>query len=637
MSIQYLLTNVKFDNNYKNAPYFSNITDRNNALIGNKEFTTTNHNFNFGNVLYTTFVVNMYNMENYLIVKDTDENYRFYFVTQCDYKAVNQYVLSLELDVITQYVNGVDNTVLSDCYVERAHCNRFKYQNNELCFDISNESPIIQSEKNIQMITKYRNEVELLYCNNIPVNRWLNDNILCWIYYFVDKSHLAKFEGAIFENDMSVVTFERKLNSACYTVGNTTLTNEYSVISCPVYKENAKIYIIDTDHKQSACLDKIENYRIMNNDNAFLYNIKYSIKSPIDFNDITPFVSFDEGNNMIIEYTAGYGFSSYEDWEIGDATVVGNGGIVPEVVNGVLCAHRTSACFINVNTLHQEFRQIDTSTVTTFNVNHIVDSEKNMMYEPKMLVDCKHIVIRDSSSGEWEYPCLYFDNTYVCPVYDEALNVTNTNYYYRLNSTGIIPRQDVKNWNGIANTVDYSQQIANNNYEMFIANNKNFLLTKQVQQLPNIALSLMGDLSSVGKIANTMIDTMAQIGNIKNKPNTMACVNDSVELNLMVNNGIKLYVDIDEPRDVDKIQYFNYIYSHGYYLNKFCNPCDYIDTRKYFNYLKCELECVNISAPDNVINKIRSIFRNGVRLWNDYEHMYNYEMENYENWLANFI
>ena len=148
---------------------------------------------------------------------------------------------------------------------------------------------------------------------------------------------------------------------------------------------------------------------------------------------------------------------------------------------------------------------------------------------------------------------------------------------------------------------------------------------------------MLGDVTSFGNIASTVFDTMTQLGNIKNKPNSMACVNDTVELNLTVNKGIKLYVDIDEPRDIDKQQYFNYIYSHGYHLNKFCNPCDYIGTRKYFNYLKCELEGVNIAAPDNVINKIRSIFRNGVRLWNEYEDMYNYTMENYEKWLERLI
>lgn len=637
MSIQYLLTNVTFDNTYKNVPYFSNVTDRDIALIGDKQFTTTNHNFNFGNVLYTSFVVNTYNWENYLIIKDTNNHYRFYFVTQCDYKSVNQWVLTLELDVITQYINGIDSTVLSDCYVERAHCNRFKYQNNELRFDISNESQIIQSEKNINMVTKYRNDVKPVYCENVNVNRWLNNNVLCWVYYYVDKSHPASFEGAIYETNMTINTFTRDLKSSSYTIGQTKLTNEYSIIACPVYKEDSKIYIIDKEHRQSGCLDKIENYRVKNNDNSYIYNIKYSMKSPVDFNDITPYVSFDESNNMIIEYTANYGFSSYEDWEIGDATIIGNSGIIPEIVDGVLCAHRTSSCFINVNTIEQEFSEIDIWSVLVFNPNAIVRGRASTTYEPKILVDCRHVVIRDSSNGEWVYPALYFNKAKVKPIYTEPNNITNTNYYYRLEPTGIIPQFDDKNWNGIANTVDYSQQIANNNYESFIANNKNFLLTKQVQQLPNIAFGMLGDVSSIGNIASSVFDTMTQIGNIKNKPNTMACVNDTVELNLTVNKGIKLYVDIDEPRDVDKQQYFNYIYSHGYQLNKFCNPCDYIGTRKYFNYVKCELEGVNIAAPDNVINKIRSIFRNGVRLWNEYEDMYNYNMENYERWLEELI
>lgn len=642
MSVQYLLTNVTFDNSYKNMPYFNNELLRNNAIIGDKEFTSSTHNFNYGDMLHTSFIVNDYHNENYFIVNKGIGDYKFYFITKSEYKSVNQWLLTLELDVITQYFWGVDNSIISNCYVERGHCNRFKkYSDLEklVKFDVKEDSPMITREQNIEMITTDRKEPKIKYCNNTEINDWLNLNVKGWVYYYLDFKRAHHFQGATYDGSLiSVDDFNENLECATFDVGGSKLTNEYTVIACPIYRvDYNKIYIIDSNHKQSACLDKIGNYRLLNNDNSFIYNIKYSLKPPINFDDIIPYVSFDEMYNMIIRHDATYGFTSYERWNIGNIEIIGNSPIVLGVIGGETSAYRESACIVNVNATPQEFDDIDINMHNIFMSSNLVRGQRNEAYEPKMFVDCQHVVLRDSSNGEWSYPALYFNETTVKPMYDEALNITNTNYYYRLKPTGIIPEQDGNNWHGIVNTVDYSQQIANNNYENFIANNKNFLLTKQVQQVPSVAMLSLGDVSSIGNITNNVYNTMTDINNIKNKPNTMACVNDTVELNLSVNKGIKLYVDIDSPREVDRKKYYDYIYSHGYAINRFCNPCDYIGTRKYFNYLKCDLEGVNILAPDNVINKIRSVFKNGVRLWNEYEDMYNYTMENYERWLENYI
>ena len=89
MRCQYMLTNVKFNNSYKNVPYFVSEQDRNEKLIVN-QFNNLNYNFNFGGMLTTSCVVNSYNDENYMIVKHGNKLY-FYFVTNCDYISVNQF------------------------------------------------------------------------------------------------------------------------------------------------------------------------------------------------------------------------------------------------------------------------------------------------------------------------------------------------------------------------------------------------------------------------------------------------------------------------------------------------------------------------------------------------------------------
>ena len=639
MSIQYLLTNVNYDNTYKNMPYFIDETSRDDAIIGNRTFTETSHNFNYGNILYTSFVVNSYNNENYIVIKDNNK-YWYYFISAIEYKAVNQWRLSLELDVITQYMTRLDGSVLSNCYVERAHCNRFTILDEgekTVKFDVTNGSQIIKTEKNIEMITTSRNEIQQIYSNNDLINTWINSNILCWVYYYLDTKQHYKFMGATYNGGVTPDTFTTKLTNNTYNIGDTTVNNEYTVIACPIYKTSLRICLLDVEHQQSAYIDKINMFRYLNNDNSYIYNIKFSCKPPVDFNDIEQYTTIDENGNLIINYQATYGIVCYESWNIGDTHVYGNYPITLADINGTLTAHRDSACFVNVNSQQMKFETIETGTPDSFYVTNIVGNERNIEFEPKIYVDCKHIVLRDSSNGEWMYYPLYFSTSSATPLYDEPLNITNTNYYYRMQPEGIIPQQDADNWTGICNTVDYSQQIANNTYENFIANNKNFLLSKQVQQIPNIAMLATGDFTQLGNIASSVYNTLTDINTIQNKPNTMSCVNDTVELNLTVNDGIKLYVDMEEAREVDMLQYYNDVYSNGYSINKFCNPCNYISTRKYFNYIKCELEGVNISAPDNVTNKIREIFRNGVRLWNNYNNMYNYDLENYEIWMERLI
>lgn len=113
----------------------------------------------------------------------------------------------------------------------------------------------------------------------------------------------------------------------------------------------------------------------------------------------------------------------------------------------------------------------------------------------------------------------------------------------------------------------------------------------------------------------------------------MKNTNDSVELNLIVNDGLKLYVDEDEARDVDIYRYYNYLYNNGYRINRYDYISNYIHTRYYFNFVKAQIEFININVPDIIESKIKDVFRNGIRLWNQYEAMYDYEDENREIWI----
>ena len=630
MRCQYMLTNVKFNNSYKNVPYFTTTADRNKKLLV-KQFNSLTVNFNFGNMLTTSCVVNSYNNENYMIVKHGDNLY-FYFVTNCDYISVNQWRLRLELDVISQFCCGIhNNQSVAKCYIERAHIDRFRdIGNNRVIFNVNNESPLIESEMNFEKITKRRNEIKIKYSARSQLNQWLQDNILGWQYMYIDVNHNYTATGS--SSGHAAVpypqSYEKAYGKRCYNVGGSLFTDEYALCCTPIYKNvNKAIYITDELNKIRTKIDGLEWFRKQNADNSYIFNIKYSVSPPFDFDDyIDSF--YISNNDLFINQTClqdpSNNLFTYFDFGTFDVDSFGN----VDKVGGYL--YRQHSLFTNLNYAETKCEQINTSRRFVFNKNELKGS-RSVDFEPKILIDCKTVTLRDSSNGEYVYPALYVGNNVIQPYYNESMSITNNNYYLRLGDSGIIPKSDKSNWVGIVNTVDFSQQIANNNYANFIANNKNFLLTKGLETASRFVSGNMWG-AAAGAAAD-MFNVWQGLDNLQNKPNSMRNTNDSVELNLVVNDGLKLYVDEDEARDVDIYRYYNYLYNNGYRINRYDYIGNYIHTRYYFNYVKAQIDFININVPDVIENKIKDVFRNGVRMWNQYDAMYDYEDENREIWI----
>lgn len=621
-----MLTNVKFNNSYKNAPYFVSEEDRNEKLIVN-QFNNLTYNFNFGNMLTTSCVVNSYNNENYMVVKHGDNLY-FYFVTNCDYISVNQWRLRLELDVISQFCCGIHaNQSVAKCYIERAHVDRFRdIGNNRVIFNVNNATPAIESEMSFEKITKRRNEIKIKYSANDQLNTWLQENVIGWQYMYIDVHHNYKVTGS--SSGYADVPYPQEYDKAYakryYSVGGTLFTDEYALCCAPIYKNtNRAIYINDNLNMIRTKIDGLEWFRKQNEDNNYIYNIKYSVAPPFDF-DVYIDSFYISENNLFINQTCTQDPSNnlFTFFDFGTFDVDSFGNV--EKRDGYL--YRQHSLFTNLNYAETSCEQINTNRRFVFNKNEL-KGNRSVDFEPKILVDCKTVTLRDSSNGEFVYPALYVGNNVIQPYYNESKSITNNNYYLRLGDSGIIPKSDKSNWNGVVNTVDFSQQIANNNYASFIANNKNFLLTKGLE---NVSRIVSGNMLGA---AGDMYNVWQGLDNLQNKPNSMRNTNDSVELNLIVNDGLKLYVDEDEARDVDIYRYYNYLYNNGYRINRYDYISNYIHTRYYFNFIKAQIDFININVPDIIENKIKDVFRNGVRLWNQYDAMYNYENENREIWI----
>lgn len=621
------LISIKWNNSYLNAPYFRNKVQRDtyfNNLLQNVETKTIN--FDFGNFLTSNIVVNNYKNENYCIIRK-DNSFYYYFITNATYLSVNQYRLTLECDVVTQYVTGCkENKSISKCLIHRAHCDRFQNMGEgKVAFDVSNSSHIIEPETKFEKITKRRHDVKIMYSVRSALNKWMQDNIVGWQYVYLQTNHNYDVTGSSSGTAATVFPkiYQKAYVKRAFLAAGTLFYDEFALCCSPIYaNSNSKIIIEDETNRIRGKIDAgVEWFRKQNSDNSYVYNIKYSITPPFNFDSYVIDYSIVNGNLHIYkECSERPDCFTYFDFGSFDVDSFGNIAIE----DGYLV--RLHSMFTNLNYSHVVCEDVNTSAQFEFNKSEL-KGERNIKFEPKILVDCKSVTLRDSSNGQFVYPALYVGDNVVQVEYDESMSITNNNYYARIGGSGIIPRADKTNWNGVVNTVDYSQQIANNAYAEFLANNKNFLLTKGINILTN---GLQGNYLGV---ASDLYNTWAGLDNLENKPNSMRNTNDSVELNLIVNKGLKLYVDEDEAREVDINRYYDYLYAYGYKINEFTYPHLYIDTRVNFNYIQADVEYINTPCPDAVENKIKEVFRQGIRLWNNIEKMYNYELENYENWM----
>ncbi len=647
MRCKYILKTVKIDNSYKHGYYFQNDETRRATIIGSSAWSSEEINFDFGRILTTQCIVNEYNNENYMIINNNGDIY-YYFVISAIYKAVNQWQLTLELDVITQYITGLTREHVSECLIKRAHCNRFTNSENGIKFNVSEDSPIVQRESSFDTFLQDRKVVDIVYnSTNSTVNKWFNENVLCWCYMFVDKNFAFNIDGVDSTTEIpTIYQLAKKVDSSKYQVGNSELSEEYGVMAFPIYKSDKRISLFDPANKVYTKIENDEEFRLSDDGiyMQYVYNIKFSKIPPANFIKQSGITSVDSNGNLritLIRTPSPTDEHKSQEWEFSQSGLCvrsfrGNHESYEYVyIEGVLCITLYGSLFCNVNHHEVLIDEIDVSNTFNFTVSEL-KSLRHKRFEPKLLLDCQKIVLRDSSNGEYVYNPLWLDSNKLTPEYSEMLNITNTNYYYRLKSSGLYNSAQNKNWDGVCNTIDLSQQIVNDNYAQFIANNKNFLLGKALDLVPaGIIAAVSQNYSGVASVGLSALSSYLNVDNINNKPNSLRNVGNTAELLLNVNNGINLYVDIEKAREVEIDRYYEKLFRYGYEINKIGNIFDFINTRHYFNFIQCELEYIGITGNDAIDDKIRMIFSNGITLWNDYVNIYNYSMENYEKWLDN--
>lgn len=599
-------------------------------------------------------------LKNYAIIRSLDEtgqatSYYYYYITSATINSNNQISLDLQLDTVqTYYFNP--SIEFSDCLINRAHLNRFiDNGDGTVSFDGTETSNLFKSEPFGDLPKRMVNRTKLNFNDTgiQEVDEWLNENIAFWVYVFLDSS--AEYENGKNTSVYNVINPETGANTTI-TKSTTTLRNsfnntgmaqDYGCYCYPIYKSNSNQLFVGTDKNSYIWLhtEGHRQFRELNNNSSYFYNVKLSLNSPFDFREIeeNDYGKIENGNLYL-----NAGISLDNNSLVLDNLAIPclatkrfdglyNVGILTELVSSQLINNRKSNIVIE----------------ETFNFEklEIVGKNKNINLEPKLLgQNYKELRLVDFSGNSYTYDKQKLNTNNLTFIYTEPLQSEISKYYIRLQgNTGLYSIDTDKNFLGVVGSNDMSIPIVNDKYSEFLANNKNFWLQSNTQIMMDGVKNLQSSISNAISgnlaggveslisgglgLANSIIQRQFTVDNMKASPSALKNANGNC-IFLGTINDISCFIEEWESLEKDTLDIYNYLFMNGYLFELIDKIKNYDHIRKYFNFVQAEVENIGgISISNNAREDLRQRFRNGVRFWNSDN--IQYDLENYEIWLEN--
>lgn len=674
LAFKVALTNVPFDNDYRNNIRFNNRTEQENAFdIPNIFNNAISVNFNAGNLLTPTIyhrvvdsnALNDLLSYNYCVVENAQPNatlrYLYYFIVNSVQDSSNQIKLDLEMDLIQTYYMDL---TFGDSFIFKAHLNRFVYDTaSRVKFDTSPESKLYVREdiKNLAKRPVERKRLKFGFNQyDIPsedLTEVLDSMVYCWVYiYCYQKDGGYKFWLRNTEADTISYTATTKFDID--DLQPFAYTNPYIVFCYPIYKNTTnKIRFNNTlDSTRPVVTISEDGFNKFLNENGGEVNIisiKLSILPPfiigqyikgsdwdIDSNGITFFKRIPSDNNSfknLLFYLSDFS---------GDNQ--GLIGVYNQRIDGISVFSQD----IDMSQYASGY-----GVEMSFNKSEIIDSDYNEKYNPKLLsYDFKHLSLtNDISNYDYDILKLGTENNILSVGYSEVLNPDITRGYARIIINGGVYNLTFNNnFRGLVFSQDNSQPYSVNNLESFMSQNKNFYTQRGLDAsasymsgitntlvgiITNSPSGITGGLNSIYKTTTDLINSNLTLDNMRSAPEQVKNANGTALLNLGVNE-LALYLDLYSALPSEIKIAADSMNVYGFNYNQYDNIKNVDNIRKYFNYVRADVE--TITAPINISNKIhnklRDIFRTGIRLWNwidgkTFNNLFDYSKENYENWL----
>lgn len=572
---------------------------------------------------------------HYLIIREMDDAgavvKTYHYFAEISQDSGAQYLCILERDVIIDYYNLgiIRNRPYS--YIKRTHLDRFVNENNSLKFNGGLDSPLYIAE-DIETDTPVCNSLQVvnLYYNKTDFDKWLYTRRLEWVYVYLSANE--QFEGVPYyhENDIA---------------------QGYMVLVFP----NLGSDVVPVLNGKPWSLNQfIIDYPKLT---PYILTIRVSCTSPVDTltNNIYLSITNISGIPGVTNVTFTFNETNLNNDGIGSIRQDGNKSSyfvlyhTPSKIGHLEFTDKLS----NLNDFIYQYSQL--------NKNKVI-GPKVWYKEPKLFNGIIKMMLSSGPNKGIEYnllSLLYVANDQTTIEINESLVAGITRYYLGLSS-----EYSLYNF---ANYLTFSQNSISqdttipfsvNQYETFLANNKNFyqqasldINARETQQVTmgivNMAQNtLNADL--VGFIGNTFQTGFAvdnaqiarkqtdyKMDNLRYAPPDVKNINGNYML-IMNLTTLNPRFEVWQPAQSNLEKIADYLFFNGYNFNKLGRLADYDSTRKYFNYIECDINGIKYDMNDIAYARLRDKLLAGVRLWHVNPGDVNFdETDNYEVWVDN--
>lgn len=631
LKYKFALCNVFWSENDINTRHFESITQQNEYFdeLTRGVFTPLS-NFNMGDNIETTIVyrddtgrdINELIRCNYLVLHKLNDNNeiieRRYYYASVKQDDGNQLIVNISLDDIqTNYLKYKDK--IAPCIINRRHIDRFiNVDSNSVKFDLEPTSHLFENEgNNLPKRLVKRKKLDFNYTNNEEVNQWLKDNIKYWVYVFIDRYHQYNVHNPSGGGDV--------ISEVASTTIQSNNKQDIGCICYPVYKSDKKIMVYKGDAYAYINESGYGWFADKNSINSYSFNKKISIIPPFGFNLYN--VSINNVGNLVstdTSYTSNYEMSGF-----------GIRAFITDWNNKV-------GVFTRVN---EQSTSFDSDTYTTDKIFNFTKNElkgyRNINFEPKLLSqDFSELQLKSSDGEIFIYDNQKINNNEIKIVYTEPIQPEVTKYYARLKApTGLYIDDTDNNYLGLVGSTDTALNMANTQYANFIANNKNFWMQSNLKIFNNVTDFAMNTMTQglspegmygFGKsMINQIYDRKWMIDNLKASPGSLKNASGNVIFNMAITD-LGIYIEEYEALIEDKIQMYDYFFMNGYSYGHIGNISDYDNTRKYFNYIECDVGVISAPLSEKEKSRLRERLRS-IRFW--HTDNIQYDLENYERWL----
>lgn len=609
--------------------FFSSKADQKTYFDNKSLIWNSLNNFNINDNITTTIIfrdnsgrsIDTLLKCNYAIVKDKNENYRYYFITNIVQDSSNQIMATLDLDDIQNNFIGHVND-FNTPFVKNWTGNNYIYDSipNTFRYDFTAYKTYQDTGDAPQLFNKSSSEVFMEYTGIEAIDTWLNTNIEAWRYVFINDNNELGAPMLSNTSSLNLISSECLIN-----IGAQDVRLPYGAISCPIYKKGTSKYIyIKYDYNGNTYYMKlypsnIDGFFMLQDANISnypigTYAIEEKISNVLPYGKSNSYVSnytIDADGDLIINCTIPTGFdapkrSGYEAYymsTLGEAlsTTKENANLC--VVSGYWQADNNITC------------------KSTFQANFSFSVPNN---EHLKLLDINYSKLRLRIANQfYDYnPLAYFTshNKDVSMIYTEALKVGISKIYFRLDSKGEYKQPNLTDYTGLITSLDLTEPLLTNQWSDYLANHKNYYLQTAFNNAMSLSTGMLGAKTSKQAIKSGM-STFASIyneqldrENQQQSPNALANANGDPYFNLKV-EGIKPRLEYLSVADDTKASIVSKFKEQGVPYNRIITLHLILDSHSAYDYVRCIINKVNFDLSTKEYIRLKDLLSSGLRFW----------------------